>query len=208
MQETTQKKGRTVLFVSHNMAVISELTQRCVFLESGKIKAEGATPAIVQRYLAIAAGNAGVYQSESSKFPRVDKIEIITSQPNQVQISGEALEINFTIYHETPRNGMCFSFQFINQFGAPAGHCWIYDQEQPICRTGDKTVLKCIIPKLRLNVGTFYLRTFLSEPPGGHLFEALDAPLSFEVSIVDRHTLFGWRPDACAYLEDYRWQVF
>lgn len=95
----------------------------------------------------------------------------------------------------------------INQFGAPAAHCWIYDQDQPICREDSRTVLKCRIPKLHLNVGIFYLRTYLSEPPGGHHFETLEVPLSFEVSIVDQHTLFGWRPDACAYLEEYNWEV-
>jgi hypothetical protein len=124
-----------------------------------------------------------------------------------VQISGEPLEIQFTIEHGGPRKAMCFSFQLLNQFGAPAAHCWIYDQNQPICREGGRTVLKCRIPKLHLNVGTFYLRTYLSEPPGGHHFETLDVPLSFEVSIVEKTTLFGWRPDACSYLEEFNWEV-
>ena len=137
----------------------------------------------------------------------MDRVEIKTSRANQVQISGEPMEIHFTIEHGGPRKAMCFSFQLLNQFGAPAAHCWIYDQDQPICREGSRTVLKCRIPKLHLNVGTFYLRTHLSEPPGGHFFETLEVPLSFEVSIVDKHTLFGWRSDTCAYLEKFDWQV-
>jgi lipopolysaccharide transport system ATP-binding protein len=207
MQTASQDEGRTVLFVSHNMAAISELTRRCIFLENGKIKAEGATPAVVQQYLAIAAGTDGVYQSKSIQIPRVDRIEMITSQSSQVQISGEPLEIHFTIVHGAPRVGLCFSFQFVNQYGVAVAHCWIHDPEHPICRIGEKSVLKCVIPKLHLNVGTYYLRTYLAEPPGGQLFEMLDAPLLFEVSIVDRHTLFGWRPDVCTYLEDCDWQT-
>jgi ABC-type polysaccharide/polyol phosphate transport system ATPase subunit len=207
MQDVSQKDGRTVLFVSHNMSAISELTQRCVYLEAGKIKAAGPTPAMVQQYLSFAVGQGGIFQSQSTQSPRVDRVEIKTSRANQVQISGEPMEIHFTIEHGGPRKAMCFSFQVINQFGAPAAHCWIFDQEQPICREGSRTVLKCRIPKLHLNVGTFYLRTYLSEPPGGHHFETLEVPLSFEVSIVDQHTLFGWRPDACAYLEEYNWEV-
>ena len=68
-------------------------------------------------------------------------------------------------------------------------------------------MLKCRIPKLHLNVGTYYLRTHLSEPPGGHHFETLEVPLSLEVSIVDKHTLWGWRPETCTYLEEYLWEV-
>jgi ABC-type polysaccharide/polyol phosphate transport system ATPase subunit len=207
MQDVSQREGRTVLFVSHNMSAISELTQRCVYMEAGEIKANGATPAMVQKYLSFAAETGGVFQSCSTQSPRVDRIEIKTSRPNQVQISGEPLEIDFTIEHGGPRKAMCFSFQLINQFGTSAGHCWIYDQDQPICREGSRTVLKCHIPKLHLNVGTFYLRTHLSEPPGGQFFETLEVPLSLEVSIVDKHTLWGWRPDACAYLEEYNWAV-
>ena len=207
MQDVSQKDGRTVLFVSHNMSAISELTQRCVYLENGRVKADGPTPAMVQQYLSFAVGQGGIFQSKSVQSPRVDRVEIKTSRPNQVQISGEPLELQFTIEHGQPRNGMCFSFQIINQFGAPAGHCWVYDQDQAICRQGSRTVLKCRIPKLHLNVGTFYLRTYLSEPPGGHFFETLEVPLSFEVSIVDRHTLFGWRPEACAYLEEFNWEA-
>jgi ABC-type polysaccharide/polyol phosphate transport system ATPase subunit len=199
--------GRTVLFVSHNMSAIGELTQRCVYLEAGSIKSSGPTPAMVQKYLSFAAEKGGVFQSNSVQSPRVDRVEIKTSRANQVQISGEPLEIQFTIEHGGPRKAMCFSFQLLNQFGAPAAHCWIYDQNQPICREGGRTVLKCRIPKLHLNVGTFYLRTYLSEPPGGHHFETLDVPLSFEVSIVEKTTLFGWRPDACSYLEEFNWEV-
>ncbi len=207
MQDVSQREGRTVLFVSHNMAAIGELTQRCVYLDRGTVKADGPTPAMVQKYLALASEHGGIYQSKSERSPRVDRVEIKTSRANQVQISGEPLELQFTIEHGEPRQGMCFSFQIINQFGAAVGHCWVYDQDQPICRTGSRTVLKCHIPKLHLNVGTFYLKTYLSEPPGGHFFETLEVPLSFEVSIVEKTTLFGWRPDACAYLEEFNWEA-
>ncbi len=207
MQDVSQKDGRTVLFVSHNMSAISELTQRCVYLEGGQVKADGLTPAMVQRYLSLASEHGGSFQSKSSQNPRVDRVEIKTSRANQVQISGEPLELEFTIEHGQPRKGMCFSFQFINQFGVQVAHCWVFDQDQPMCREGSRTVLKCRIPHLHLNVGTYYLRTYLSEPPGGHHFETLDVPLSLDVSIVDKHTLWGWRPETCTYLEEYHWEV-
>ncbi|MEI7808974.1 MAG: ABC transporter ATP-binding protein [Verrucomicrobiota bacterium] len=207
MQDVSQKEGRTVLFVSHNMSAIGELTQRCLYLEAGKIKAAGATSAMVQQYLSFAAEKGGVFQSKSTLSPRVDRVEIKTSRASHVQISGEPLEIHFTIEHGHPRPGMCFSFQIINQFGTPAAHCWVFDQDQPMCRTGCRTVLKCRIPKLHLNVGTYYLRVYLSEPPGRQHFETTDVALSFDVSIVDKHTLWGWRPETCAYLEEYHWEV-
>ncbi len=54
MQDVSTSEGRTVLFVSHNMSAISELTKRCVYLEKGLVKADGSTAAVVQQYLAFA----------------------------------------------------------------------------------------------------------------------------------------------------------
>ena len=43
--------GRTVLFVSHNMAVISQLCQRAVLLEGGRVAAVGPTDQTIRGYL-------------------------------------------------------------------------------------------------------------------------------------------------------------
>jgi lipopolysaccharide transport system ATP-binding protein len=45
------KGGRTVLFVSHNMGVVSTLTQRCIYLQDGQIAASGNSRDIVEMYL-------------------------------------------------------------------------------------------------------------------------------------------------------------
>jgi lipopolysaccharide transport system ATP-binding protein len=43
--------GRTVLFVSHNMAAVSQLTRRGLWLEGGRIAAHGPTGEVVASYL-------------------------------------------------------------------------------------------------------------------------------------------------------------
>jgi len=45
------KHGRTVLFVSHNMAAVQALCQRAVMLERGRVLEQGPAHQIVQRYL-------------------------------------------------------------------------------------------------------------------------------------------------------------
>jgi homopolymeric O-antigen transport system ATP-binding protein len=49
--EEVGKEGRTVLFVSHNMAVINRLCPRCVYLERGRVANIGATPDVIEGYL-------------------------------------------------------------------------------------------------------------------------------------------------------------
>ncbi len=51
MEEVTKKSGRTILFVSHNMAAIQNLCKRCILLEKGKVKIIGETKDVVAHYL-------------------------------------------------------------------------------------------------------------------------------------------------------------
>ena len=52
MQDVSQKDGRTVLFVSHNMNAVSSLCTRCILLIDGKIKTIGQADETVEAYLA------------------------------------------------------------------------------------------------------------------------------------------------------------
>jgi len=44
-------KGRTVLFVSHNMGVLQKLCTKAIFLEKGQIKSEGEVSRVIDEYL-------------------------------------------------------------------------------------------------------------------------------------------------------------
>jgi lipopolysaccharide transport system ATP-binding protein len=51
MRDATQDEGRTVLFVSHNMAAIESLCTRAVFLQNGRLLNIGGTTGVVREYL-------------------------------------------------------------------------------------------------------------------------------------------------------------
>ncbi|MFM6686380.1 MAG: ABC transporter ATP-binding protein, partial [Dolichospermum sp.] len=49
--EDVGKEGRTVLFVSHNMATVTTLCQRAIWLINGKVHQEGNADWITSKYL-------------------------------------------------------------------------------------------------------------------------------------------------------------
>lgn len=51
MSSIAKGNGRTVLFVSHNMAAVLSLCDRAVYFEDGQAVADGKTQAVLQRYL-------------------------------------------------------------------------------------------------------------------------------------------------------------
>jgi lipopolysaccharide transport system ATP-binding protein len=51
MGDAASEQGRTVLFVSHNMAAIESFCTRVVYLSGGRVAADGPTRATIDRYL-------------------------------------------------------------------------------------------------------------------------------------------------------------
>lgn len=51
MEEITKNDGRTILFVSHNMAAISDICKRTILISEGKIVKDGPTYEVIDTYL-------------------------------------------------------------------------------------------------------------------------------------------------------------
>ena len=51
MQDLSQGEGRTVLFVSHNMASVKSLCSKAILLKNGYLSFEGETEQVIQNYL-------------------------------------------------------------------------------------------------------------------------------------------------------------
>ncbi len=58
---TVSQEGRTVLFVSHNMAAIETLCEKCVLIQSGNIAKIGPTTEVVNDYLLIHQSDTKVF---------------------------------------------------------------------------------------------------------------------------------------------------
>jgi lipopolysaccharide transport system ATP-binding protein len=62
--EEVAEHGRTIVFVSHNMAAITRFCSRCIWVDSGTVRADGQTEEVVAAYLA-----SGVQESGEAVFP-------------------------------------------------------------------------------------------------------------------------------------------
>ncbi len=51
MSQVSNREGRTVLFVSHNMSTVSALCSRAYLLEQGKLATQGPTATVISQYL-------------------------------------------------------------------------------------------------------------------------------------------------------------
>jgi lipopolysaccharide transport system ATP-binding protein len=209
MQDVASKEGRTVLLVSHNLAAINEMADRALLLDEGRVIVDGLVSDALSTYLSHGTRPPNYVRSPGGSCcgPHVRRIEVFTSDKNGIHRFGKPLEIKFWIRHDKAISKACFSFNVVNYNLQNVVHAWALYPECSFGRKGNESVLTCRFPALRLNVGRFHLRTHLTDPPGGEIYEKLDGVCPFEVVRTDDPILWGWHPENCVYHEEWDWKV-
>ncbi len=209
--EEVGKQGRTVLFVSHSMQAISQLTNRCILLRKGNVQYDGNTERAVMLYLAVDKADSekfGYYEAPSGKHGNyILWAHIHTSDSQGLHVWGQPLIFEFAVCVNEPQSGLCFSFQVVNNQQQPICHYWIFDSQIPFGHQAGIFILRCEVPKSRLYMGNYSLTTWLSERRGNVMVENLSNICHFEVTMhgIERQE-YEWQANACTYLEDSIWQ--
>jgi lipopolysaccharide transport system ATP-binding protein len=209
MRDVSEREGRTVLFVSHNLAAVADLTSRVIVLNSGTIIADGPKDEAITRYLS-QTSNKTIYEFERVEditIPHFKHIEVITSEPNGIHQANRGLEVRILISHVQPMVQGCLSLHIVNRFQNNIVHARAYNPEIKYGNVSGETLLSCRFPSLKLNVGHYHLRVGLTEPPGGKIYEDLDELCPFEVVRIEDTILWGWDPSFCTYFEESVWTV-
>jgi lipopolysaccharide transport system ATP-binding protein len=94
------EEGRTVLFVSHNMAAMRSLCQRGILLEAGQLKRVGSMADCIQDYLSDKTASAGSIVSHLSKphpHIQIDSITINGQENDEVHLSSDVRSLRIEV---------------------------------------------------------------------------------------------------------------
>lgn len=91
MESISQTKGRTVLFVSHNLSAISQLCSKAVLLNKGILLKFGSTSNVIEEYNNIDKNNINFYENSNA-----NDFEIVSVKLNKT-ISGSSYDFNDVI---------------------------------------------------------------------------------------------------------------
>jgi lipopolysaccharide transport system ATP-binding protein len=100
--EDVGKEGRTVLFVSHNMAAISQLCKSGLMLENGMMKKQGDIERCIEAYMNLAGERVGTllqHQKMESGTINITNIAVNGSDSDVLHVSttDQPLEVEMTI---------------------------------------------------------------------------------------------------------------
>ena len=100
MQDISKGDGRTVLFVSHDLNVISKICRRGILIDKGKVKYQGNVRDVISVYLSENNDNKEYNNKEiCNKRMYISKINIIKEEENinNLFLYSEPISINFHI---------------------------------------------------------------------------------------------------------------
>ncbi|WP_260446724.1 polysaccharide ABC transporter ATP-binding protein [Nostoc sp. 2RC] len=212
MGDVATREGRTVLFVSHSMQAIAQLTKRCILLSKGSVQFDGDTGKAMQLYMAGQKDNSVLqadYQAPVNKTGNyVAWAKAHTSEAQGIHSWGEPITFEFALHVTEPHESLRFSFQIVNFLQQPICIFWFFNSDAPFCREPGTFILRCQIPKFRLYMGSYTLTTWFSNRRSDTLLENLREICPFEVTMYNiERADYQWQADECTYLEDAIWQT-
>ena len=165
MKDVSQGQGRTILFVSHNMAAVKSLCSRGIVLKNGKIHFEGNVNTCVQNYLSNfkKSQNHRIWAKGEIKNPLFDLKEAYIKGKNKriedaVEIT-EPLEFCITLMLKSLDSRIDTTLHFKDGNGDKIFYVGSGCVEN--IKKGNEITYKCFIPSNFFNNGTFSIDLFI-----------------------------------------------
>ena len=159
--------GRTVLFVSHNMSAILNLTKEAIVLEKGRIAFRGPTPEAVDYYLASTMTRSGerIWQPEeipatAAPFrPLALRVKDTRGRVTDAVRSVEPVTIEVTYALDAPIQGLRVGIYLLSTRGEYVFTSFDTDEQETFqrweTRPAGRYVSRCTIPANLLNSGRY-----------------------------------------------------
>lgn len=106
-------QGRTVLFVSHNMGVISTLCHKCLLLDKGSLEAFSDTSSVIRQYeqnvqkligkTDLPAGYISLRPIRDQSLFSITSVQLSDTRGQPIQVAESLEDVTFTINYHAPR---------------------------------------------------------------------------------------------------------
>ena len=191
MQDVSKGEGRTVLFVSHNMASVKSLCKSGILLENGSVKYIGNIKDTVDYYIGDGGNSENQYFEDLTTAPgndvvRIKSFEILPLDgSNQISIeTGVLFRLKFMCYKE---NAMLDA----NMLVSTMDDITVFQVGQMLGNTGEKDSKKGIytiefsVNPYTLNAGRYKTEIFFGENQRYVVYSGFEQCFEVENSLAD-----------------------
>lgn len=188
--EDLRSGGRTVVFVSHNMAAVENLCTRCIWIDGGRVREDGDPRTVIQSYMATFAGVqqaaadlSAITPRQGSGEARYTRAELLgkDGQAQSVTLSGESLVLR--LHYEASKSlpHPDFVVRLHSEMGTLITETgtWHHGIDIPEVPQG-KGFVDLEIESLNLLPGSYYL-SFLFAGDGKAIYDGVEHCVKLQV---------------------------
>lgn len=203
MASVSEKEGKTILYVSHNMSTIRRLCDRCIVLEKGQLVFDGEVEEAIQRYMKI-----GGEMKKLSKVTtdmrdmnlnydmdlraEIKEIELISHESNYVDC-GEKIKLKTVVCGNDDVDEVYYRCIIYKMDGSPVGTA-MSDSYFSISKDEYKT-LELEFDTSQIAPGKYSMTMILFKPDycgGSEKYDAVSNALLFEV-VTTKNQFFNYQ---------------
>ncbi|MBW3655397.1 MAG: ABC transporter ATP-binding protein [Gemmatimonadetes bacterium] len=179
--------GRTVLFVSHNLAAISRLCTRAILLEGGRLKLDGSVSQVAAEYTAAAQATEFSDARRQHRSPEISIVDAWLEHdgaPAGAFAFGDTLDLLVKVRANVPqRFGVEIALRDREHTPVVFFGSGIQQRLEFQAPAGESTV-RVRVPGLPLAEGRYHLDLALAET-GRRFLDYLESALAFDVEVSD-----------------------
>lgn len=182
MKDVSVNDGRTILFVSHNMAAVSQLCDKGLLMANGKTITSGPIKNVIDSYINSNAGDTSYVVHKQTNKAYVSSVEVMNGERVKNSVFKNNENILVRIIVENAKSTVVnanVSIIVKDKYEAS-----IFASHKHIGNAKDNVVVSAVIPKDLLLPNLYYIETVLHEP----MVEFIDNTvplLAFEVEDVE-----------------------
>jgi lipopolysaccharide transport system ATP-binding protein len=207
--------GRTVLFVSHNLASLASLCTRGILLENGEVVMDGEISQVINTYLSrrrrATGGDLEGLAREGTGEVRFRSVTV-TAEDGSPEVFPDRpvlITLTFSAAVPVPAETLSLSVGINHVLGERLVTLWNrFDPGRPLSNAviEDGTEITCYIPRLPLRPGQYPITLYLDR--GGELIDHIDNQVDFTILPADFFGT-GWLPSESqgALMVPHEWRV-
>jgi lipopolysaccharide transport system ATP-binding protein len=190
--EDLRSGGRTVLFVSHNMAAVENLCSRGIWIANGSVRLDGPTHGVIEAYMATFS-TAGSATNELAAVEgrragsgeiRFSRVEFLSAERElqTVTRAGKGVVIRLHYRASQPIERPSFGLKICTELGTVVSDTstWLHGLDIPLVPAGEGYI-ELEIDSLNLLPGRYQFSLWINSCLQSHTYDALENPVHLDI---------------------------
>jgi lipopolysaccharide transport system ATP-binding protein len=184
MGDVTKGEGRTILFVSHNMAAIQTLCNKGILLENGRTKTSGDINKVIYTYHSTNNINSEEIIPNTENIAYLNGLQVFSNGKPGI-ICGAEVTFEFEIISKEVLDNIVVGIGINDNLGVRVVTPFSLHYNMSFTLKEGKNIVQCIIPKFPLRLGIYQVE--ISIGTANKVIDYYDKGLTLEIEAFDEN---------------------